>query len=71
MTNLRPEIAFVDVDDTLVRSASTNRVPITPLAERVRALKQAGATLLLAGPNGVRKTTFAREFLPGEMEFEI
>jgi hypothetical protein len=45
MTNPRAEIVFVDVDDTLVRSAGTKRIPITPVAERVRALKQAGATL--------------------------
>ncbi|MEO8901730.1 MAG: DUF705 domain-containing protein [Polyangiaceae bacterium] len=45
MGTLASEIVFVDVDDTLVRSAGSNRIPITAVVERVRALKQAGATL--------------------------
>jgi hypothetical protein len=45
MSNLRAEIVFVDVDDTLVRSAGTKRIPIASVAERVRALRDAGATL--------------------------
>src|SRR5688572_28474123 len=44
MRELRAEIVFVDVDDTLVRSAGRKRIPITSVAERVAALKQAGAT---------------------------
>jgi hypothetical protein len=39
------EVVFVDVDDTLVRSAGSKRMPIGTVVERVRALKQAGATL--------------------------
>src|SRR4051794_8178020 len=39
------EIVFVDVDDTLVRSGGSKRFPIAALVDRVRALKQAGATL--------------------------
>jgi FMN phosphatase YigB (HAD superfamily) len=39
------EIVFVDVDDTLVRSAGSKRMPITAVVERVRGLKEAGATL--------------------------
>jgi Protein of unknown function (DUF705) len=39
------EIVFVDVDDTLVRSAGSKRIPIAAVIDRVRALKQAGATL--------------------------
>jgi len=38
------EIVFVDVDDTLVRSAGSKRIPIAAVVDRVRALKQAGAT---------------------------
>jgi hypothetical protein len=45
MSDLRAEIVFVDVDDTLVRSAGSKRIPMTAVAERVAALKQAGATL--------------------------
>lgn len=47
MRELRAEIVFVDVDDTLVRSAGSKRIPITSVTERVAALKQAGATLYL------------------------
>ena len=39
------EIVFVDVDDTLARSAGSKRIPIAAVVDRVRALKQAGATL--------------------------
>lgn len=39
------EIVFVDVDDTLVRSAGSKRIPIAAVVDRVRALKHAGATL--------------------------
>jgi predicted HAD superfamily phosphohydrolase YqeG len=45
MGDPRAEIVFVDVDDTLVRSAGRKRIPITPVADRVAALKEAGATL--------------------------
>lgn len=58
MTNPRSEIVFVDVDDTLVRSAGTKRIPITSVVERVRALKQAGATLYCWSTGGAG---YARE----------
>ena len=45
MSSVSREIVFVDVDDTLVRSAGTKRVPITAVVERVKALHRAGATL--------------------------
>jgi hypothetical protein len=43
MSELRAEIVFVDVDDTLVRSAGSKRIPITSVVERVAGLKRAGA----------------------------
>ena len=58
MSDLRAEIVFVDVDDTLVRSAGTKRIPITPVAERVAALKEAGATLYCWSTGGAE---YARE----------
>jgi len=58
MSELRTEIVFVDVDDTLVRSAGSKRIPITPVAERVVALKQAGATLYCWSTGGA---AYARE----------
>jgi hypothetical protein len=38
-------IAYVDVDDTLVRSSGTKRIPMTAVIEHVRKLHRAGATL--------------------------
>jgi hypothetical protein len=35
-------VAFVDVDDTLVRSVGTKRIPIVRSIQHVRALKEAG-----------------------------
>jgi len=46
------EIVFVDVDDTLVRSAGSKRMAIVPMVDRVRALKQAGATLYCRSTGG-------------------
>lgn len=34
-----PLVAFVDVDDTLVRSAGSKRIPTTSMVERVRELQ--------------------------------
>ena len=45
MRDLRTEIVFVDVDDTLVRSAGSKRIPMSSVVERVAALEAAGATL--------------------------
>lgn len=39
MRELRAEIVFVDVDDTLVRSAGRKRIPITSVAERGAAAR--------------------------------
>ena len=44
---MSPPIVHVDVDDTLVRSAGTKRIPIPRVIERVRALAAQGATLYL------------------------
>lgn len=40
-----PKIAFVDIDDTLVRSFGSKRIPISKSVEFVRRLKAAGALL--------------------------
>lgn len=34
----RPLVLFVDIDDTLVRSFGSKRIPMTPVIERIRAL---------------------------------
>jgi hypothetical protein len=38
-------VAYVDVDDTLVRSSGTKRIPMTAVVEHVRELRRSGATL--------------------------
>jgi predicted HAD superfamily phosphohydrolase YqeG len=38
-------VVYVDVDDTLVRSVGSKRIPITRVVEHVRKLKASGATL--------------------------
>lgn len=58
MSGPRSEIIFVDVDDTLVRSAGNKRIPITPVAHRVAALKESGATLCCWSTGGAE---YARE----------
>ena len=41
----RPLVIFVDVDDTLVRSQGTKRIPMSPVIAHVRALHEQGAQL--------------------------
>jgi hypothetical protein len=41
----RPLVLFVDIDDTLVRSFGSKRIPMTPMVERIRALHAEGALL--------------------------
>ena len=38
-------VAYVDVDDTLVRQTGTKRIPMVAVVEHVRQLHQAGVTL--------------------------
>ncbi|MCX2861592.1 DUF705 domain-containing protein [Paucibacter sp. PLA-PC-4] len=40
-----PLVVYVDVDDTLVRSVGSKRIPMTRVVEHVRQLKAAGAVL--------------------------
>ena len=49
---MKTQIAYVDVDDTLVRSAGTKRIPIPSAIERVLALHEAGAALYLWSTGG-------------------
>lgn len=45
-------IFYVDVDDTLVRTVGTTRIPIVSVIEHVRRLKAEGATLYLWSAGG-------------------
>ena len=58
LTDLNAPIVFVDVDDTLIRSAGTKRIPIPRVVARVKALYQEGAILYLWSSGGA---DYARE----------
>ena len=45
-------VAYIDLDDTLVRSAGTERIPIPSAIEQVRSLHRDGATLYLWSTGG-------------------
>ena len=49
---MTPFIIYVDVDDTLVRSVGTKRIPIPRVIAEVRELRAAGATLFLWSSGG-------------------
>jgi len=52
-------IIYVDVDDTLVRTIGTTRIPIAEMVEHVKRLKAGGAELYLWSAGGAdycRKT---------------
>lgn len=49
---MSPSVVFVDVDDTLVRSAGTKRIPIPAVVNYVKALKASGAILYLWSSGG-------------------
>ncbi len=42
MTDTGQVVAYVDVDDTLVRSFGSKRIPMTEMVRHVRELKRAG-----------------------------
>jgi FMN phosphatase YigB (HAD superfamily) len=46
------QIVYVDVDDTLIRSFGTKRIPIPAAIARVRALQGEGAVLYLWSTGG-------------------
>ena len=45
-------VVYVDVDDTLVRSVGTKRIPMPRVIEKVRSLHREGATLYLWSSGG-------------------
>lgn len=58
----RPHVVFVDVDDTLVRSAGPRKIPIASVVERVRQLHAAGHLLYCWSSGG---GDYARETATG------
>lgn len=55
---MKSRAIFVDVDDTLIRSIGTKRVPMPAVVAQVRALHASGATLYLWSSGGA---DYARE----------
>jgi hydroxymethylpyrimidine pyrophosphatase-like HAD family hydrolase len=49
---MKQRVVFVDVDDTLVRSAGTKRIPMPSVIARVRELHQQGVALYLWSSGG-------------------
>jgi hypothetical protein len=58
MTPGLPPAIYVDVDDTLLRSSGSKRIPMTAMVSLVRALRAAGATLFCWSTAGA---TYARD----------
>jgi hypothetical protein len=58
MTSSKPQFVYVDVDDTLVRSVGSKRIPMPRVVDRVRDLHKGGATLYLWSSGGAE---YARE----------
>lgn len=54
----RPAAIFVDVDDTLVRTVGSKRIPMPATVKLVRALRDHGASLYLWSRGGA---AYARE----------
>src|SRR5687768_2991194 len=53
-----PLIVYIDVDDTLIRSAGSKRIAVSGMIEHVRALADQGATLYCWSSGGA---DYARE----------
>jgi phosphoglycolate phosphatase-like HAD superfamily hydrolase len=49
---MKPHVVFVDVDDTLIRSVGTKRIPMPGVVAAVRQLKANGASLYLWSSGG-------------------
>ena len=49
---MKKHVVFVDVDDTLVRSVGTKRIPMPLVVARVRELHRQGAALYLWSSGG-------------------
>jgi predicted HAD superfamily phosphohydrolase YqeG len=48
----KPRVIFVDVDDTLVRSVGTKRIPMPGVVAQIRQLHASGAQLFLWSSGG-------------------
>lgn len=58
-----PLTVYVDVDDTLVRSVGTKRIPMPSVVRHVRELKEQGATLYCWSSGGAEYARTSAEEL--------
>ena len=59
----KPFYMYVDVDETFVRNYSTKRVPMPPVIEHLKELKERGAVMYCWSSGGAEYAqTSAREF---------
>ena len=49
---MRQRVVFVDVDDTLIRSVGSKRIPMPAVVSRIRELQAEGAALYLWSSGG-------------------
>jgi phosphoserine phosphatase len=52
MSNAPSAVIYVDIDDTLVRSFGSKRIPMTEMVELIPKLKEHGATLFCWSSGG-------------------
>jgi len=52
LEDMQKKIIFIDVDDTLVRTVGSKRIPMPSVLEQVRRLHQEGAVLYLWSSGG-------------------
>ena len=60
---MQPLIVYVDVDDTLVRSVGSKRIPIKPVIDHIRQLHNNGAKLYCWSTGGADYTRSTAEEL--------
>lgn len=49
---MKKRVIYIDVDDTLIRSVGTKRIPIPSVIAKIRALHEEGASLYLWSSGG-------------------
>jgi hypothetical protein len=60
---LNKPVVYVDVDDTLIRSVGTKRIPMPRVVDKVRNLHREGATLYLWSSGGAEYARTSAEEL--------
>jgi hypothetical protein len=58
---MKPRVVFIDVDDTLIRSVGSKRIPMPGVVARVRELHAAGTVLYLWSSGGAEYAAAAGE----------